>query len=203
MTTTTSSEEGYVDLDGVRTYHEITGAGEPLVLLHGGMCTIAFNPITMSFLVRQTAEIHFLMGAAMRAGGQVEHAPGERDDIVAADDPQVAAGDQEFEVPGRLLPGGLGVLGLDGEATVEAFEETRQVGLCGLDRTKVVHQELFEQPVLQRAPQAFDAAFGLRRPRLDVPDAPAPAACARRAWAPGRPPVVPPGSSVDHCGPGC
>lgn len=40
MTTITTSERGYVDLDGLRTYHEITGTGEPLVLLHGGMCTI-------------------------------------------------------------------------------------------------------------------------------------------------------------------
>jgi pimeloyl-ACP methyl ester carboxylesterase len=40
MTTATSTEQGYVELDGVRTYHEISGTGEPLVLLHGGMCTI-------------------------------------------------------------------------------------------------------------------------------------------------------------------
>jgi pimeloyl-ACP methyl ester carboxylesterase len=40
VTTTSSVEQGFVDLDGVRTYHEISGAGEPLVLLHGGMCTI-------------------------------------------------------------------------------------------------------------------------------------------------------------------
>jgi pimeloyl-ACP methyl ester carboxylesterase len=29
----------YVDLDGVRTYYESTGTGEPLLLLHGGLCT--------------------------------------------------------------------------------------------------------------------------------------------------------------------
>src|SRR5262245_6162339 len=40
MTTIQTADQGYVDLDGVRTYYEITGAGEPLVLLHGGMCTI-------------------------------------------------------------------------------------------------------------------------------------------------------------------
>ncbi len=34
--------------------------------INGGLGTIAFNPITMSFMVRQTAEIHFLLGAAMR-----------------------------------------------------------------------------------------------------------------------------------------
>jgi pimeloyl-ACP methyl ester carboxylesterase len=30
----------YVDLDGIKSYYEIHGAGEPLLLLHGGFCTI-------------------------------------------------------------------------------------------------------------------------------------------------------------------
>src|SRR5258706_16439433 len=29
----------YIVLDGVRTYYEMTGTGEPLILLHGGLCT--------------------------------------------------------------------------------------------------------------------------------------------------------------------
>ncbi len=29
----------YVDLDGIKTYYEIHGAGEPVVLLHGGFCS--------------------------------------------------------------------------------------------------------------------------------------------------------------------
>ena len=29
----------YVDAGGVRTYYEVAGVGEPLILLHGGMCT--------------------------------------------------------------------------------------------------------------------------------------------------------------------
>ncbi len=28
----------HVDVDGVRTYYEVTGTGEPLILLHGGLC---------------------------------------------------------------------------------------------------------------------------------------------------------------------
>lgn len=32
----------------------------------GGLGTIAFDPVTMSFVVRQTAEIHYLMGFGMR-----------------------------------------------------------------------------------------------------------------------------------------
>ena len=30
----------YVDAGGVRTYYEVHGTGEPLVLLHGGLCTV-------------------------------------------------------------------------------------------------------------------------------------------------------------------
>jgi pimeloyl-ACP methyl ester carboxylesterase len=30
----------YVDVGGVRTYYEVAGAGDPLVLLHGGLCTV-------------------------------------------------------------------------------------------------------------------------------------------------------------------
>ncbi|TML14919.1 MAG: alpha/beta hydrolase [Actinobacteria bacterium] len=28
----------YIDVDGVRTYYEVTGTGEPVILLHGGLC---------------------------------------------------------------------------------------------------------------------------------------------------------------------
>src|SRR4051794_5067126 len=30
----------YVDAGGVHTYYEAVGEGEPLVLLHGGLCTV-------------------------------------------------------------------------------------------------------------------------------------------------------------------
>src|SRR5580658_3653698 len=31
---------GYVDVNGIKLYHEICGQGEPLVLIHGGLTTI-------------------------------------------------------------------------------------------------------------------------------------------------------------------
>jgi len=34
------SKSGHADVNGVRLYHEVYGAGEPLVLLHGGLTTI-------------------------------------------------------------------------------------------------------------------------------------------------------------------
>src|SRR6476661_7081003 len=50
-TTTTepaSTRNGnYVDVEGVRTYYEVTGTGEPLILLHGGLCPAeTFDPLT-------------------------------------------------------------------------------------------------------------------------------------------------------------
>jgi pimeloyl-ACP methyl ester carboxylesterase len=37
---TTPKVRGYVDAGGLRTYYEVVGAGEPLVLLHGGLFPI-------------------------------------------------------------------------------------------------------------------------------------------------------------------
>ena len=40
MNTMTAVRNGhYLEVDGVRTYYEVTGTGTPLLLLHGGMCT--------------------------------------------------------------------------------------------------------------------------------------------------------------------
>jgi len=41
MTHETERARGsYIDANGVRTYFEVDGAGDPLLLLHGGLCTI-------------------------------------------------------------------------------------------------------------------------------------------------------------------
>lgn len=40
MTTTGQRQGDYLDANGVHTYYEIDGSGEPLVLLHGGLCAI-------------------------------------------------------------------------------------------------------------------------------------------------------------------
>jgi pimeloyl-ACP methyl ester carboxylesterase len=38
-TLTTTRNGSYIDAGGVRTYYESTGTGDPLLLLHGGLCT--------------------------------------------------------------------------------------------------------------------------------------------------------------------
>jgi hypothetical protein len=40
----------------------VNGIDPPSWQVNGGMGTIAFEPITMSLIVRQTAEVHFMMG---------------------------------------------------------------------------------------------------------------------------------------------
>jgi pimeloyl-ACP methyl ester carboxylesterase len=47
--TTTRAGGDYLDVDGVRTYYEVTGAGDPVVLLHGGLCTAeTLDPLTQA-----------------------------------------------------------------------------------------------------------------------------------------------------------
>jgi pimeloyl-ACP methyl ester carboxylesterase len=37
----------YIDADGLNTYYEVTGDGDPVVLLHGGLCTVeTLQPLT-------------------------------------------------------------------------------------------------------------------------------------------------------------
>jgi pimeloyl-ACP methyl ester carboxylesterase len=43
----------YVDAGGVRTYYEVEGAGEPLVMLHGGLCAIETFGALRSALVER------------------------------------------------------------------------------------------------------------------------------------------------------
>jgi pimeloyl-ACP methyl ester carboxylesterase len=51
MTTSEQQQQArngaYLEAGGVRTYHEVSGHGDPLVLLHGGMCTLeTFDGLT-------------------------------------------------------------------------------------------------------------------------------------------------------------
>ena len=65
--------------------------------------------------------------------------------------------------PGRL-----------GEAAVVVGEIGRQEGLGGRDRRDPVEAELRDEAILQRGPEALDAALGLGRVRGDVADAEVP-----------------------------
>jgi pimeloyl-ACP methyl ester carboxylesterase len=67
MTTTTPTQTGYADVNGLHLYYEIYGSGSPLVLLHGGMLTIDLNFAT---LIPTLAQTHTVIGVELQGHGR-------------------------------------------------------------------------------------------------------------------------------------
>ena len=62
----------YIDAGGLRTYYEVTGQGDPLVLLHGGMCTIE----TFDGLAAELAANHRVFRPERRGHGRTPDVEG-------------------------------------------------------------------------------------------------------------------------------
>lgn len=62
----------YVDAGGLRTYHEVTGDGSPLLLLHGGMCPVE----TLDGLTPLLATRHRVYTPERRGHGRTPDADG-------------------------------------------------------------------------------------------------------------------------------
>ena len=58
---------GYADVNGLHLYHEVYGAGTPLVLLHGGMMTIE---LSFAGLIPDLAERHQVIGVELQGHGR-------------------------------------------------------------------------------------------------------------------------------------
>ena len=65
--TTTPTQTGYADVNGLHLYYETYGSGAPLVLLHGGMLTIDLNFAT---LIPTLARTHTVIGVEMQGHGR-------------------------------------------------------------------------------------------------------------------------------------
>ena len=87
------------------------------------------------------------------------------------DDAAVATAQDGGEIAGGGTPGGGGVGGGPGEAAVEVSEELGEERIGGLEGGEAAQPQLADEAVLQRLPEALDAALGLRRARGDEPDA--------------------------------
>ena len=64
--------QDYVDAGGLRTYYEAVGAGDPLILLHGGFCTVE----TFSGLTSLLAERYRVYAPERRAHGRTPDVDG-------------------------------------------------------------------------------------------------------------------------------
>lgn len=67
-----STIRDYVDANGVHTYYEVHGAGDPLLLLHGGACPIE----TFGGLTPRLAERHRVHLPERRAHGRTADVEG-------------------------------------------------------------------------------------------------------------------------------
>jgi hypothetical protein len=112
-----------------------------------------------------------VIAAVAGAGWDVEDAAGEGDDVVGGDGSRVAAAEGVVEVEGRGAPGGRAVSRRVGEAAVEALEESGEEGASFLEGLDARELHLGDEAVLEGAPQALDAALGLRAGGTDVADA--------------------------------
>jgi pimeloyl-ACP methyl ester carboxylesterase len=79
---TTNKVQDYVDAAGVRTYYEVEGAGEPLLLLHGGLTTIE----TFGGLTPLLAQHYRVFLPERRAHGRSPDVEGPMTYEVMADD---------------------------------------------------------------------------------------------------------------------
>jgi pimeloyl-ACP methyl ester carboxylesterase len=83
QTTDTERADGsYVDANGVHTYYEVEGTGEPLVLLHGGLCAIE----TLSGLSAGLAERYRVYRPERRGHGRTADVDGPFSYGLFADD---------------------------------------------------------------------------------------------------------------------
>jgi hypothetical protein len=91
--------------------------------------------------------------------------------VIAGHDRGVAAAEHAREIARRAAPGRGGLPRGDGESAVEVGDEGRQEGIGGLAGGDAAQAQFADQAILQRLPEAFDAALGLGALGGDVPDA--------------------------------
>ena len=92
-------------------------------------------------------------------------------DVVVADDAFVPERTDAVQIVGRETPGCGGVARSAREAPVVVGEEASQHPVGGVEITSMGKAEFAAQAILKNTPEAFDAAFGLRRLRGDESDA--------------------------------
>ena len=104
------------------------------------------------------------VGALVGAGRELNPARPEVDRVVAGDPARIATAEHEGEIARGAAPGG-GRLGRGpGKASIEVRQELGQKGIGGLGGGDVAQAEFAGEAILQGAPEALDAAFGLGEP---------------------------------------
>jgi hypothetical protein len=111
------------------------------------------------------------VGVAAGSGRDLQPAGAQPHGVVARHHARVAAAQDALQGPRGRPPRGRRGGGWLPEALTEGHEELGQKRVGLLERVEPAQAEFAHEAILQRAPQAFDAAFGLRRLRGDKADA--------------------------------
>lgn len=77
------TDTGYADVNGLKMYYEVYGAGKPIVLLHGSFMNI---PMNWSHIIPQLAKSRKVIVAEMQAHGRTKDIPREFSYEAMADD---------------------------------------------------------------------------------------------------------------------
>ena len=100
------TRSGYVEAGGIRYYHAVYGAGEPLLLLHGGLGTIEmFGPVLEMLAERREVIGVDLHGHGRTPLGDREISPHDMGDDLAALLPKLGYG--PVDVMGYSLGAGV------------------------------------------------------------------------------------------------
>jgi hypothetical protein len=114
--------------------------------------------------VKGLVDLHFGAGKAEAARllRDLEAAAFPLHDVVVADGALVKEAADAVEAVRCGTPGGFHLAGLFGETAVVVGDESAQHGVGGVEIMSASKAEFAAQAILQHAPEAFDAAFGLR-----------------------------------------
>ena len=149
-----------------RLQHE-GGVGRGLTGEQGAVVDDAEVAIEPFVDVDLTARI----GAPPRAARDLHPACSEVHGVVASHDALIPAAQEVGEIPRGRTPRGRSVGGRPRKAAREIGEELRQEGVAVLERADAPQAQFAGEPILQRVPEAFDAALGLRRVGANEADA--------------------------------
>src|SRR5437899_4192805 len=149
-----------------RLQHE-SGVGRRLTGDHGVVVDDAEVAVEAFMDLDVTAGI----GAPPRAARNLHPARPKVHGVVAGHGALIPTAQEVREIPRHRPPGGGGVRGRPRKAASEIGEELGQEGVAALERADVPQPQFAGEPILERAPEPFDAALGLGRVGLDEANA--------------------------------
>ncbi len=137
-------------------------------MFQGGVAVVEGDPAVESLI-----DLHFGAGEAEAVGllGDLEAAAFPLHDVVVPDSALVHEAADAIEAVRRGSPGGFHLAGHFGETAVVVEDEAAQNGVGGVEVVSSSQAEFAAQAILQHAPEALDAAFGLRTVGGDKGDA--------------------------------